>query len=126
MRTVQPTLESYVWCGVVLVDHHGVELGNASVRLEQTGVRFRPTRLKQWRGARPVSVSYAEIAKVSMAEPRGLAPGTLTVWLRCGDTHMVSFSTSKVREMRRIQREIWQRTRAARGDGAERPMRPPD
>ncbi|HLN75410.1 MAG TPA: hypothetical protein VK204_00115 [Nocardioidaceae bacterium] len=96
-----------------------MELGSASVRLDAYGVSFLPGPFQRWRGAQQVDVPYVNIAGLKMTEPRGLLHGTLTLRLHSdGDACSVSFGQSQLREMRRVQAEIWRRARAARDDGA--------
>ena len=106
---------------LIPADHNAVKLGNSSVRLEATGVSFLPSRLRQARGAQQVDVPYSTIVKVTMTEPQGLAHGILTVRLSSGDIHAVPFGRSRLREVRRTQREIWLRARAARDDEGQVP-----
>lgn len=102
------------------VERCTVDLGLASVRLDVDGVSFVPSRLRRARRAQQVSLPYATIARVSMTEPHGLARGTLTVCLTSGERYAVSYPTSKVREMRRTQQQIWRRSVAARDEGSAR------
>jgi hypothetical protein len=95
-----------------------MELGSASVRLDACGVSFLPGRIQRWRGAQQVEVPYARIAGLTMTEPRGLGHGTLTLRMHSnGDACSVSFRHSRLREMRRVQAEIWRRARTARDEG---------
>jgi hypothetical protein len=96
-----------------------MELGTASVRLTLEQVSFVPSRLHRARGGKEVAFPYDEIAGLSMVEPRGLGRGTLTVRMTGPDAeaYTVSFRSPALADMRRIQRELWRRARAARSEG---------
>lgn len=95
----------------------GMDVRPSSVRLDEDGVRLLPSRAQRWRGVGEVSIPYARIAGLTMTEPQGLVPGTLTVRLRDnGDACTFSFGPFQLREMRRTYAELWARVSAARDE----------
>jgi hypothetical protein len=93
-------------------------LGSGRIRLDADVVRFLPSRAQAWRGIRPASITYAEVASLVMTEPKGLSRGRLVVRLGSGDAHVMSFRSGRLPRMRRIYRDVWARAQAARGESS--------
>ena len=91
-------------------------LGSGHIRLDTEVVHFFPRRLEAWRGIRPFSCAYADVASAVMTEPEGFGRGRLTLKLDNGEAHFLTFGSGRLPTMRRTYRELWQRVRAARGE----------
>jgi hypothetical protein len=94
--------------------------GAAAVRLHEHRLAFLPTLTQRWLGAAALTVDYADIVSVTMVEPHGMGRGTLSVHV-CGqpEPHIVRFRASRLREMRRLHVDIFQRVRTLSSDAED-------